>query len=141
MNPTLKRLYWQLTALLLTTHFAGWSGGLPAVVALSGVQLAHVAIARCGQWRALDVQVRLAFFALLGLGTLPGMAWLHPMQFAGVNAVLVADYCLLARLLTLLPWNRQQALGWRFVRRVLLLPPAPGPITARLATAGLPADR
>ena len=58
----------------------------------------------------------------------------HLIQFVGVNALLVADYCLLARLLTLLPWNRPLPLDWALVRDVLLMPPAPGPIAARLGT-------
>jgi hypothetical protein len=141
MNPVLKRLYWQLTALLLAAHFAGCSSSLDAAIALSGVQVAHVAILSGGQWRALDLQVRLVFFALLGVGTLPGMEWLHLLQFAGINGVLVADYCLLARLLSLLPWNRSHALSWALVRRVLLLPPTPGSITARLAATDQAAGR
>lgn len=141
MNPTLKRLYWQLTALLLAAHFAQWSWGLPLAIVLNGVQVAHFAFARCGRWQALELQVRLAYFGLLGLGSLPGLWPLHVIQFVGVNAMLVVDYCLLARLLTLLPWNRPQPLSWAFVRRVLLLPPAPGPITARLAATGQAAGR
>lgn len=136
MNPTVKRLYWQLTALLLMAHFTGWAHGLPAAIALNGLQAAHFAFVRCGHWRALDLQVRVVYLALLGAGTLPGLGWLHLVQFVGVNAMVVVDYCLLARLLTLLPWNRPQPLSWAFACRVLLLPPAPGPITARIAAPG-----
>lgn len=141
MNPTVKRLYWQLTGLLLMAHLTGWAEGLPMAIVLNGVQVAHVAFARCGRWRALDVQVRVVYFALLGAGSLPGLGWLHLIQLVGVSALLVADYCPLARLLTLLPWNRTQPLSWAFVRRVLLLPPAPGSIAARIAAADLVAGR
>lgn len=135
MSPTTKRLYWQLTALLLAASFARWPWGLHGVIALNAVQVAHSACAQRGNWRSLELQVRLAYLGLLGLGTVPGLWPLHLIQFVGVNALLVADYCLLARLLTLLPWNRPLPLSWALVRRVLLMPPAPGPIAARLGAA------
>lgn len=111
---------------------------MPLALGLSGVQVAHAAFARRGGWRSLALQVRLVFFGLLVLGTLPGLWPLHPMQFAGVNALLVFDYCVLARLLTLLPWNRPAPFSWALVGRLLLTPPAPGPIAARrlMAAAG-----
>ncbi len=131
MDARIKRLYWQLTALSLAAHFASWRWGLPLAAALTAVQVAHVLALR-RSLRALDVQVRIGYLALLGVGTLPGAWPLHVVQFVGVNAVLVVDYCLLARLLTLLPWNRRLPLSAALVRRVLLMPPAPGAIHTRL---------
>jgi hypothetical protein len=64
---------------------------------------------------------------------LPGLWPLHAIQFVGVNALLVADYCLLARLLAVLPWNRPGPWSADVLRRALLTPPAPGSILARLA--------
>ncbi len=133
MHTITKRLYWQLTALLLATHVLLAPSALALAIALNAIQVVHVALRRRGV-RALDVQVRVAFLGLLLIGTLPGLWPIHVVQFVGVNALLVADYCLLARLLTLLPWNRPRPLSVALVRDVLLAPPAPGPIAARLAT-------
>ena len=69
---------------------------------------------------------------LLLLGHVPGLWFLHLVQFVGVNAMLVADYCLLARLLVLLPWNRGVPLSARLVRQALFSAPAPGAIHHRL---------
>jgi hypothetical protein len=135
LRATTKRLYWQLTALLLVASFMHWPWGLPLAWMLSGLQVVHSALARRGNGPSLELQVRLVFFGLLALGTLPGLRPLHLLQFAGLNAIVVADYCVLARLLTLLPWNRSVPLSWALVGRVLLLPPAPGPITSRLGPA------
>lgn len=131
MDPRIKRLYWQLTALLLATHFAQWRWGLPLAVALNVVQLLHFAAVRRSA-RSLEVQVRAAYLGLLALGALPGLWPVHVVQFVGVNVMLVADYCLLARLLALMPVHRRQPLSVALLRRVLLLPPAPGAITSRL---------
>jgi hypothetical protein len=132
MTPLTKRLYWQLTALLLAVHFVHGGPALALAIALNVLQVVHVTLRRRGV-RALDAQVRVAYLALLVLGTAPGLWPIHVVQFVGVNALLVADYCLLARLLTLLPWNRPRPLSIALVRDVLLTPPAPGPIAARLA--------
>lgn len=135
MHARTKRLYWQLTALLLAAHFVSWPWGLTLAFAVNVLQVVHVGLRR-RTWRALDVQVRVVFLALLALGTLPGLWPLHVVQFLGVNAFVVADYCLLARVLTLLPWNRPCAWRAGLVREVLLMPPSPMPIAARLqATA------
>lgn len=127
MNSTIKRLYWQITALLLAAHFAGWPGGLPLAVALTAGQVLHF-VAYRRTLRALDVQVRMGYLALLLLGSAPLWWPIHLVQFVGVNALLVVDYCLLARLLVLMPWNRAEPLTAQLVRRALFMPPAPGAI-------------
>lgn len=131
MESRLKRLYWQLTALLMAAHFAGWAHGMSLAIALTAWQGLHLAGVR-RTLRTLDVQVRIGFLGLLMLGS-AGPLWpIHLVQFIGVNALLVVDYCLLARLLVLMPWNRIEPLTARLVRRALFMPPAPGAIHRQL---------
>ena len=83
-------------------------------------QAAHAAVALCGGLAALDmiararageerfampVQIRLGYVALLIVGLLPGMAWMHAVQIAGTTARVLLGYCLLERELRLMPWN------------------------------------
>lgn len=131
MDARVKRLYWQTTALLLAGHFGGWGAGLPLVILLNVVQSSHFALQR-RSLKAFDVQVRVGYLALLLLGTVGPLWPLHVVQFVGVNALLVADYCLLARLLVLLPWNRRRAFSLDLLRWALLSPPAPGAIVSRV---------
>ena len=67
--------YWYATALLLSAWLLGWEPGAPLALALAGWQIVHYA------WR-LDslshpvVQVRIAHFALLALGSVwPALIW------------------------------------------------------------------
>jgi hypothetical protein len=76
--------------------------------------------------------VRTGYLVLLLAGHLPGLWPIHLLQFVGINALLVADYCPLARMLVLLPWNRRVPLSLSLLRWLVLAPPAPGPITARV---------
>ena len=123
MNPIVNLLYWQLMALLLACRLVGWRPALSMALTLGLMQALHFAWVR-RSWRARDVQVRLVFLALLACGLPPAMAWLHAMQLGGVLLLLVADYCLLARLLDLAPWNRDQPLSAALIRKAMLTPPA-----------------
>jgi hypothetical protein len=127
MDMRVKKLYWQITALLLASHFAGWLAGLPLAMALTLLQVVHF-----GWYRrdllAFEVQVRAAYLGLLLMGSLPGCWPAHVVQFIGVNAFLVADYCPLARLLALAPWNRSQILTLALLRRAFMSPPVRGSI-------------
>jgi hypothetical protein len=131
MDPRIKRLYWQVTALLLAAHFAGWAGGLPLAIALTAGQVLHFGAYR-RTLQALDVQVRIGYAGLLMLGSVGPLWPIHLVQFVGVNALLVAEYCLLARLLVLMPWNRGVPLSGHLVHQALCTPPAPGAIHHRL---------
>ena len=134
MNPIAVRSYWQATAALLAAHFGGWTAGLACAIALNAVQALHFTAVR-RKWRALDVQVRWLYLGLLMLGTVPTLSWIHVLQAAGLFGLLVADYCPAARLLVLMPWNRQVPFSGRLLLHVLLLPPRPGSIAERLPCA------
>jgi len=131
MKPLTRRAYWQLTASLLTAHFAGWAAGMDSVIALTVLHALHCT-ARSRSDRRLDVQVRWFYLLLLVLGLAPGLGWIHLVQWAGVSALLVADYCAAARLLVLMPWNRSVPLTGALVRWALLSPPSPESIIDRL---------
>lgn len=84
MNPRIKRLYWQLTTLPLTAHFAGWAHAVPLAIGLTTWQAVHVSRMRRTQW-SLDVQVRTAYAGLLvnvvckALFTAPAPVAIHGM--------------------------------------------------------------
>jgi methanethiol S-methyltransferase len=114
-------LHWVVTVPLLAGHLAGLAWALPATMALCAVMAGYYII----QLRAVKpfpVQVRLAYLVLLAVGTLPWMGWVHWLQIAGTTAMVVTGYCLLARALCLLPFNRDEPMSASLVRRILLAP-------------------
>jgi hypothetical protein len=131
VDPRIKRLYWQLTALCLGAHFAGWAPGIGAVIALTAWQTVHFTV-RNRSLHSFEVQVRAGYLALLLLGLAPALSPVHVVQFVGVNALLIADYCPLARMLALAPWNRRVPLTLSLLRWVVMAPPAPGSILDRM---------
>jgi hypothetical protein len=60
---------------------------------------------------------------------------LHWIQFVGTWALVLSGYCLMARVLSLLPWNRTEPLSAALVRRTLFSPPTRGNVLQ-----GMPAE-
>jgi hypothetical protein len=127
--------YWLLTVLALGTRVAGWKGGLPVAVGLTTLQGIHLGL-RSRSLTALPVQVRAAYLGLLLLGSWPPLRALHRAQLVGTTALLVFDYCALARMLSLLPWNRRAPLTLARLRATFLSPPVRGSIAAALDRGG-----
>lgn len=101
-----KSLEWWFFAAILaftTAGLLGWKYGLPGAAVAAGVQLAY-SIARRG-FLAFGSQTRAVFLtcALVGLAdpTRLFMTALYPF----IVLVTLFDWCIIARLLVLMPWN------------------------------------
>jgi len=125
---------WLFTLTAVGVGRAGWAAGI--AVAVGSVALQAVVLARTRGATALAVQVRLVYLALLVLGCWPPLRVLHGLQIAGTAILLAFDYCLLARLVSLLPWNRRAPLTLARVRATFFTPPVSGSIVDALP--GLP---
>ena len=81
---------------------------------------------------------RLYFWAYLGLLVLaqwPPFYWVYWLQLAGTTAMVLFSYCLLARVLSLMPWNRHEPFSLKFFVRTFFSAPVRGNILQ-----GLPAE-
>jgi hypothetical protein len=116
---------WLVTVVLLALGLAGLTVGFIAAIVLSLAQTIFF-------WRthrtlrAMSVQIRLAYAALLLVCLLPFMRWLYWLPALGTTALLVFGYCLMARILSLLPWNRTEPLTPGLLRRTFFTAPAIG---------------
>ncbi len=74
------------------------------------------------------VQVRLAYLLWVAVGTyLPYMVILMYITTVGLVGNLFFGYCPLARVLSLMPWNRREPLSVGLLKRTFLSPPSSGP--------------
>ena len=108
--------YWLGMVALLTAGLSGWSFGFTLAILLGGLQVIHFA------WRewnpiAFSVQVRLAYLGLLTLAQLEPLFWIYWVQVIGTSVRLLTGYCLLARTVSLFPWNRLESLSKPLVYR------------------------
>ncbi len=111
--------YWVLTLGLLGIGLVGQPAGIWLAMALCAVQIGHV-VRLTRNITAFPVQVRGAYLGLLFAGMWGPLQWIHWMQLAGTTARIMAGYCLLARALSLAPWNRRQPLTSGLLRRTFL---------------------
>jgi hypothetical protein len=108
--------YWFLTVGLLGAALFGWPAGIFLAMALCVVQIGHV-VWLTRDLTAFPLQVRAAYLAMLIVGLWGPLQWVHWMLLAGTTARVLVGYCLLARTLSLAPWNRRQPLSFELVRR------------------------
>jgi len=125
--------YWLVTTVLLTLGLAYWPAAISLAILLNIIQFLHVLVA-AKQFSAFPVQVRISYLGLLLLGTIPGLQFIHWIQFAGTWAMVLFNYCPLARFLSLMPWNRRIPLSTPLVMATIFTPPVKGNILQ-----GLPA--
>lgn len=119
--------YWLVTVICLSIGVAGWPAGFHAAIGISVVNLAH-AVARERSLRAFPVQVRAAYLLLLFIALPPAMRWLYWLPTVGTWAQVLFGYCLMARTLSLMPWNRQSAFDLALVKRTFCAAPVRGNI-------------
>jgi hypothetical protein len=126
--------YWSVTVPLLAIGLMGYAEGFMAAAILTAVQVVHF-YAREGSLMAFPVQVRMAYLGLLVLAQWPPFYWVYWLQLAGTTAMVLFSYCLLARVLSLMPWNRHEPFSLKFFVRTFFSAPVRGNILQ-----GLPAE-
>ena len=77
--------------------------------------------------RPFPVQVRIGYLVWVAVGTyVPYMVILMYITFVGLTTNLFLGYCPLARMMYLLPWNRDEKFSLDLLRRVFISAPVPG---------------
>jgi hypothetical protein len=74
-------------------------------------------------FKAFPVQLRLAYTLLLIICFFPPIRWLYWLPALGTFALVIFGYCLMARMLSLLPWNRTEPITADLLRRTFLSRP------------------
>ena len=97
--------YWLATIPMLVAGIYGVTEGFYAAIGLTTIQVVHY-LYKEKSIAAFPVQVRTGYLVLLVVGQLPYMFWIYWIQIAGTSAMVMFDYCPLARILSLMPWNR-----------------------------------
>lgn len=119
--------YWLVTMALLAGALAGCPLGFAPAIGLTLVQILHFRL-REGSLKAFPVQVRTGHLLWMLAGLWAPLGFFHWIQLAGTTAAVLVDYCPMARMLSLLPWNRRQPFGLRLVVRTFLRPPVRGSV-------------
>jgi hypothetical protein len=113
---------WTATAVLLTIGLLGRPEAFVAAMAVTVMQ-GIVMLIRGKSVSAFAVQLRVAYLLLLVICFHPIMRWLYWLPMLGTFALVIFGYCLLARCLSLLPWNRGEEISLDLLRRTFFSRP------------------
>lgn len=119
--------YWFVSVILLTAGLFGNPDAFYFLVVLCFIQVVHFGI-EDKSIRSFTVQMRLAMLGLVLLCYWEPLRWFYWLPFFGLWANVLFGYCLLARLMSLAPWNRKEKLTLDLVRRTIFSPPVRGSI-------------
>jgi hypothetical protein len=118
---------WAIIAVCLAAGLMGYSSGFYAAIVISVIQTVVYDLKQTSAL-TLPVQIRFAYTILLILCQVPSLGWLYWVPTAGTFALVLFGYCLMARILSLLPWNRAEPMSLDLILRTFLRPPALGKV-------------
>ena len=117
--------YWVATTTALTFGAVGDPRGFPLALAVTGVHLLHY-LGRHRSLTAFPVQVRTWLVVFMLVGLLEPMGFIYWMLTAGGWAQILFGYCLMARLVSLLPGNRRLSLTGDLLKTTFFSRPTVG---------------
>ncbi|MBC8096079.1 MAG: hypothetical protein H7Y43_09720 [Akkermansiaceae bacterium] len=121
---------WAITTALLIAGLSGFSLAFIAAMVVTAGQ-GFILLVRDRKPAAFSVQLRAAYLLLLLICYPPPMRWLYWLPTVGTFALIVFGYCLLARVLSLLPWNSREPYTIDRFRRTFFSAPDLDRVTTR----------
>ncbi len=127
MSERATWINWLVTDLLLAVGLIVWPPALLAAIAATTLHNLYYVMRTPGA-DGFTLQVRFVYLGLLIAGQLPYCSWINWVQLVGTTALLAVDYCPLARMLSLAPWNRRQPMSWALFTKAIFTRPVNGSI-------------
>lgn len=119
--------YWLASTICLWLTVSFFSDAYYWALVIGVIQLFHFSFKEGGVF-AFPVQIRIGYLAFLLLALPEGYEWVLWIPAIGTMARVLFGYCIMARMLMLLPNNRHVKLSWRFIKEAFLTPPVRGNI-------------
>lgn len=126
--------YWLVTVGFLTAGVSGWSTGFLLAIGLTIFQLIHFTI-RERSFTAFPIQVRAGYLLLLLIALPDQLQLIYWIPTIGTWAQILFGYCTMARIVSLLPWNRKEAFSFNLLKRTFFSAPVRGNILQGLPPA------
>jgi len=123
INPTDWTWWmWLVTTLCLVVGLAWSPAGFLVAMVLTAIQ-GLVLLVKQRSIQEFSIQLRIGYLALLVICFLPEMRWLYWLPTVGTFALVIFGYCLMARFLSLLPWNSREPYTLKRLRRTFFSSP------------------
>ena len=114
--------YWLASTVCLWLTVTGVYPAFDITLAIAVMQLMHFLIRDRAQ-PTLTIQIRAGYLFVLLLTLIPGFSWFLWVPAIGTLARVLYSYCIMARMLILLPFNRRESLTMSYVKKAFLTPP------------------
>jgi hypothetical protein len=105
--------------------FLGFPAAFVAAILLSVFQ-SMVILGLRRSFKPYPVQIRLAYTLFMIVSLVPGLRWFYWALGLGAMALVIFGYCIMARFLSLMPWNRTRPFTMRLLVRTFLSAPVMG---------------
>jgi hypothetical protein len=125
MNERIIWSYWFITVVSVAIAMFIMPSAIYLAIGITAIHTLHFQLKQPGI-TAFPIQVRISYIGLLSLGLIPEFSWIYWILLIGGSVKLITSYCPLARLVSLMPWNRTQSMSWRLLKRVILTPTISG---------------
>ena len=119
--------YWLLTVCLLTAGIAGIQSAFIWAIGVTVFQLVYFIIID-KSIMSFSVQVRFWYLVLLFLALPGSLQLIYWVPAAATWVQVLFGYCTMARLVSLLPWNRSEPFSLLLLQRTFLTRPVRGSI-------------
>ncbi len=120
-------VYWLITDLLLIADVMGWGYGLYTAIVLTAIQVVHFTI-DTRSLASFATQVRIAYLLLLIPALWSPLYWIVYPVILGTSAMVLFDYCFLARFMSLMPWNHKQSYSFAMITGTFFSKPVAGSV-------------
>jgi len=119
--------YWAITDILLILGVFSKPEFLYGAIAFNLIQVIHF-YWLTPQITNFAVQVRIAYLLLLLLALYPPLFFIFYLQIIGTTAMILGNYCFLARVMSLMPWNSTKKLSLNLIKETFISKPVNGSV-------------
>ena len=124
---TLPWTYWAVTDLLLIIGVTVWPFALTLAIILNVIQVIHF-YSMTPKISNFAVQVRIGYLLLLIIALYPPLHFIFILQIIGTTAMVVLNYCFLARFMSLMPWNNTRTYTLELITQTFFSKPVDGSV-------------
>jgi len=119
--------FWLASAVLLSFGVLGAPIFFKVAILLTVIQTIYFSI-KLKSTTSFPIQVRVCYLGLLMISQPKALQWLYWIPAIGTWAQVLVGYCLMARLVSMLPWNREEAFSYQYVKATIFSPPVRGSV-------------
>lgn len=120
-------IYWAITDVFLILGVSVDPQFLYSAIALNVIQVLHF-YWLTPQINHFAVQVRIAYLLLLIAALYPPLFFIFYLQIIGTTAMVLGNYCFLARFMSIMPWNSTKDFSLDLVKETFFSKPVNGSV-------------